>query len=170
VEKRNSRKGYNSGMKLMTAHSGISRSVCLCPAELMFTLLRACAPRSSTSAPTATPDAYRALPAAGICASFPEETVRVTIRAWPDNIPDPRCIRVRAGQTLTILYQSGEPIEFRLGRFQDVIPPAGSHSIDIPFGDYLAPGAHSLHIEPFGGPEIFFESAKDSKKNLKDAD
>jgi hypothetical protein len=132
------------------------------PAVLFFLWLGACTPESSAAAPSPREDPYRATPeaeqpAAGICASFKEETIRVEIRAWPDNVPEPRCIRVRAEQKMIIVNNAGEAIAFRLGRYQARIEPGGSFTIDIPFGDYLAPGAHSLHIQPYGGPEIFFE-------------
>jgi hypothetical protein len=93
-------------------------------------------------------------PVAGICAAFEEETVRVEIQARPDNVPDPRCIRVRADQKLTISNRSGEPIEFHLGKFHAVIEPGGSNRIGFAFGDYLAPGAHSLHVEVFEGRTV----------------
>ncbi len=128
---------------------------------LIFPLLSACAPKDSatTSSPSAdftraTPEAEQ--PAAGICASFTEETIRVEIRAWPDNVPEPRCIKVRAEQKMILSNQTGEPIEFRLGRFHAIIETGGSFAIDIPFSDYLAPGVHSLHVQPYSGPEIFF--------------
>ena len=127
-------------------------------------LLADCSPAAaaSTETPAAMIEAYRAtpeaeFPAAGICASFKEETIRVEIRAWPDNVPDPRCIQVRAEQKLIIRNSAPAAITFRLGMFRGTIEPASSYTIELAFGEYLLPGAHSLHIEPYGGPEIYFE-------------
>jgi hypothetical protein len=135
-------------------------------AAIAVMLLAACTPRAvQTTAVTATMDAYRATPeadspAAGICASFKEPTIRVVIQAWPGNVPDPRCIRVRADQNLVIENATAAAITFRLGRFAATIEPGETYAIEPAFGEYLAPGAHSLHIEPYGGPEIFFNSTK----------
>jgi hypothetical protein len=133
-------------------------------------LLAGCSPAAATSAeaPTATVEEYRAtpeaeFPAAGICASFKEETIRVEIRAWPGNVPDPRCIQVRAEQNLIILNSAPEAITFTLGKYRATIEPGASYTIQPAFGEYLLPGAHSLHIEPYGGPEIYFESTKGTK-------
>jgi hypothetical protein len=128
-----------------------------------------CAPKAvKTPAATATVDAYRATPeadspAAGICASFAEATIRIAIRAWTDNIPDPRCIKVRADQNLTLHNSAPQAITFQLGKYHAVIEPGASYTIELAFGYYLAPGVHSLHIQPYGGPEIFFDSTKDTK-------
>jgi hypothetical protein len=135
-------------------------------AAIAVMLLAACTPRAvQTTAVTATMDAYWATPeadspAAGICASFKEATILIAIRAWQGNVPDPRCISVRADQNLIIQNSAPEAITFRLGRFQATIDPGETYTIEPAFGEYLAPGAHSLHIAPYGGPEIFFESAK----------
>ncbi|MBN2085433.1 MAG: hypothetical protein JW748_09425 [Anaerolineales bacterium] len=129
-----------------------------------FVLLAGCSPAATTQAeaPTSTADAYRAtpegdFPAAGICASYNEETIRVEIREWPGNVPDPRCIQVRAEQNLIIRNSAPEAITFMLGMFRATIEPGNSHAIKTVFGEYLLPGAHSLHVEPYGGPEIYFE-------------
>jgi len=126
-------------------------------------LLGACSPAVPSIAPAPSADLYRATPeadspAAGICASYDEETIRVEITAWPDNIPQPRCIKVRAEQKLVLVNRAPETIEFTLGRFHGSLEPGGSFAIDLAFGEYLAPGAHSLHIVPYGGPEIYLES------------
>jgi hypothetical protein len=133
-------------------------------------LLAGCSPAAATSvaSPAATVEEYRAtpeadFPAAGICASFTEETIRVEIRDWTDNVPDPRCIQVRAEQNLVIRNSAPEAITFALGKYHSMIEPGASYTIRPAFGEYLLPGAHSLHIEPYGGPEIYFESAKGTK-------
>jgi hypothetical protein len=132
------------------------------PIVFILLLPGACTTGPFATALPAGTDAYRASPeasqpAAGICASFKEEIIRVAIRAWPDGVPEPRCIKVRTDQKLVIANGTGKPIEFRLGKFYALIEPGGSYAIDVPFGEYLAPGAHSLHVQPYGGPEIFFE-------------
>ena len=136
---------------------------------IVVLLLAGCSPAATTmtnaEAPTAKLEGYRAtpeadFPAAGICASFKEETIQVEIRAWPDNVPDPRCIQVRAEQNLIIRNSAPAAITFRLGMFHATIEPGASHAIEPAFGAYLLPGAHSLHIEPYGGPEIYFKSTK----------
>ena len=133
------------------------------PIVFILLLPGACSPGTAATAVPIVTAAYRATPeseqpAAGICVSFKEETIRVEIRAWPDGVPEPRCIKVRAEQKLVIANGAAEPIEFRLGEFSATIEPGGSYVTAVPFGEFLAPGAHSLHIIPFGGPEIFFES------------
>ena len=131
------------------------------------TLMTGCFPPAAGNAPspTLTTASYRATPkadspAAGICASFKEETIRIEIRAWPDGVPDPRCIAVRAEQKLFLLNSAPEPSVFLLGVFHGTIEPGESFAIDRTFGEYLLPGMHSMHIRPYGGPEIFFASAK----------
>jgi hypothetical protein len=141
---------------------------------LMYTalavLLAGCSPAAAagTETPAAIMGAYRAtpvadFPAAGICASFKEETIRVEIRAWPDNVPDPRCIQVRADQNLIIRNSAPAAITFRLGMFHATIDPGSAYTIRQAFGEFLLPGAHSLHIEPYGGPEVYYESTKGTK-------
>ncbi len=127
-------------------------------------LLAGCSPaaEAGTETPAAMMEAYRAtpeseFPAAGICASFNEETIQVEIRAWPDNVPDPRCIQVRAEQNLVIRNSAPAATTFRLGMFHATIEPGSSFTIRQAFGEYLLPGAHSLHIEPYGGPEIYYK-------------
>ena len=151
------------------------RSLLWFTAAAVMLCLAACAPAAttatapvSTKAPAETAEEYRAtpeaeFPAAGICASFKEETIRVEIRAWPGNVPDPRCIQVRAEQNLVIQNSAPAAITFRLGTFHATIEPGGSYPIAQPFGEYLLPGAHSLRIEPYGGPEIYFDTTKGTK-------
>ena len=105
-------------------------------------------------------DSYRATaeadsPAAGICAAYAEETVRVEIFDWPDGVPQPRCVGVRPDQKLLLVNRAPDRIEFLLGRYHAVLGPDESFAVDLPFEAYLAPGVHSLHIAPHGGPEIF---------------
>ncbi|MFN2300174.1 MAG: hypothetical protein ACK2UB_15120 [Anaerolineales bacterium] len=121
---------------------------------VMVLLLGAC------SSPTV--DTYRATPeadspAAGVCATFAGETIRVEIFDWTDGVPQPRCIAVRPDQKLVLINQSPEQITFRLGRFHGAIESGESTILDLPFGEFLDRGVHSLHITPHGGPEIFLQ-------------
>ena len=147
---------------------GIVEIPVLFTASVTIACLAGCSPSAAPNppSPAATADTYRATPeadspAAGICASFKEETVRIEIRAWPDGVPDPRCVEVRAEQKLLLVNSAPEPIEFTLGRFHEILSPGETFTAELAFGEYLMPGAHSLHIAPYGGPEIFFVSANE---------
>lgn len=114
-------------------------------------------PTQPGSVPSETP--YRATPvaespAAGICASVDNDVVEAQI--YPD-VPDPRCVKVRASQKLTLYNQTSGPIEFTLGQFNAHIEPGQAHTIDRPFGDYLAPGVHRVLALPYSGPELWLE-------------
>lgn len=118
------------------------------------------APVAAGEQTAAAGDSYRATPeadspAAGVCATYAEETIRVEIFDWPDGVPQPRCIAVRPYQKLVLINRAPERITFRLGRFYGAIEPGESEVFDMPFGEYLDQGVHSLHITPHGGPEIF---------------
>lgn len=97
----------------------------------------------------ATPAAVQ--PAAGICAEFEGEIVIMTIN--PD-IPDPRCIKVRPAQKLTVINHRGETLQVRIGPFETTILPEDQYLFDQPFGDYLAPGVHVLDVFPCCGGEL----------------
>ncbi len=104
-------------------------------------------------------ESYRATPvadspAAGICASFEGDQVEVQI--YPD-LPDPRCVKVRANQKLTLHNQTSKPVEFTLGQFNARIEPGQAYTIDRPLGDYLAPGVHRVLALPYSGPELWLE-------------
>ncbi|MBN1440817.1 MAG: hypothetical protein JW929_15525 [Anaerolineales bacterium] len=136
----------------------------------LFLLLASCAAEETGNGPLQSTDVrtavqsdggYRATPeadqpAAGICVSFEDAMVRIEIRDWPGNVPDPRCIKVRGEQNLILANRAPEAITFTLGRYQAAIAPGESYAVAQPFGEYLLPGVHSLNIDPFGGPEIYF--------------
>ena len=130
-------------------------------AAVVALLASGCSTPVAADTPTAAADdTYRAaaeadFPAAGICVSYQEETVRVEIFDWPDGVPQPRCIEVRSDQKLLLINQAPERIEFLLGRFRAALGPGESYAVDLPFGSYLEPGVHSLHVTPHGGPEVF---------------
>jgi hypothetical protein len=54
-----------------------------------------------------------------------------------------------------LINRATERISFMLGRFHGAVEPGESEVIDMPFGEYLDQDAHSLHITPHGGPEIY---------------
>jgi hypothetical protein len=104
-------------------------------------------------------ESYRATPvadspAAGICASFEGDQVEVQI--YPD-VADPRCVKVRANQKLTLHNQTSKPVEFTLGQFNARIEPGQAYTVDRPFGAYLAPGVHLVLALPYSGPELWLE-------------
>jgi hypothetical protein len=97
---------------------------------------------------------YAQSPAAGLCASFEGETVVVSI--YPD-IPDPRCVKVRADQKLTVVNRTQNTLEVSLGSFTASLDPNAESSSDTPFGEYLAPGVHQLQVTPCCSPELILE-------------
>lgn len=94
-------------------------------------------------------------PAAGICGSSGTEVIEATI--YPD-IPDPRCAQVRAEQVLRVVNRTEGPLEVRIGPFAATVEPGGEYTLDVPFGDYLAPGVHSLLVLPCCGPELWLQA------------
>jgi hypothetical protein len=114
---------------------------------------------SPTPAPTVTPDLpwlatpVAESPAAGICASFDEQVVRIQI--LPD-IPDPRCVQVRGEQLLSIRNGTQDSIEVGLGPFSAQLAPGQEYFISRPFESYLAPGVHVVNVKPCCGGEIVY--------------
>lgn len=102
--------------------------------------------------PLATP--YAQQPAAGICATFDGEVVTVTLNA---DIPDPRCAKVKPDQTLKVINNTVNPLSVSIGNFKTALLAGNSYSIDVPFGDYLAPGVHQLQVSPCCGVELWLE-------------
>lgn len=105
---------------------------------------------TAKSLPLATP--YSQEPAAGICASPEGETVVVNLYT---DMPDPRCSQVKPDQMLTVINQTHDNLEVSIGRFATSLAPGAEFSIDIPFGEYLAPGVHQLQVAPCCGAEIW---------------
>jgi len=97
---------------------------------------------------------YAQSPAAGICASFEGEMVVVSI--YPD-IPDPRCIKVRADQQLTVVNRTQNNLEVSLGIYKASLTPGAETTFDAPFGMYLATGVHQLQVSPCCSPELVLE-------------
>ena len=97
---------------------------------------------------------YAQSPVAGICASFEGEMVVVSI--YPD-IPDPRCIKVRADQQLTVVNRTQNNLEVSLGIYKASLTPGAETTFDAPFGMYLATGVHQLQVSPCCSPELVLE-------------
>ncbi|MGD2026476.1 MAG: hypothetical protein PVI99_01555 [Anaerolineales bacterium] len=93
-------------------------------------------------------------PAAGICAEFPGTWVTIIIN--PD-IPSPRCSIIRPNQKLSVVNKRGEILHVRLGEFDYTILPGEGQTFDLPFSEYLAPGVHSILVDPCCGAELVFD-------------
>jgi hypothetical protein len=116
------------------------------------------APTSAPGTPSPTlkpPDSD--YPAAGICATAQGAFAVVVIN--PDT-PSPRCQHIAADQRLRIINRSGRTSEVRLAHHALTLPPQAEGTIDQPFGDYLAPGVHTLIISTYaggGGSDLWFD-------------
>jgi len=97
---------------------------------------------------------YAQSPAAGICASFDVDTVVVSI--YPD-IPDPRCIKVREDQRLSVVNRTQNTLEISLGIYEASLASGAETTFDAPFGMYLAPGVHLIQVSPCCSPELVLE-------------
>ncbi len=100
---------------------------------------------------------YSQQPAAGICASFEGQVVTVTLN---QDIPDPRCAKVTADQTLTVINNTQSSLQIAIGRFTSSLAPGENKTIDTPFGEYLALGVHQLQVSPCCGAELWLEETK----------
>jgi len=109
-------------------------------------------PPSGATPSLATP--YAQQPAAGICASIEEDLVVITLET---DISDPRCVKVRADQKLSVVNQTQKDLDVQLGDYEAKLAPGDQVTIDIPFGDYLAAGVHQLKVDPCCGAEIWLE-------------
>ncbi len=117
-------------------------------------------PAVSTPAPTAkdttlpyelaTP--YAQQPAAGICANFDGDVVTINLNA---DVPEPRCAEVRPDQTLKVINNTVSPLTVAIGPFKSALLAANDYTIDVPFGDYLAPGVHQLEVLPCCSVELW---------------
>jgi hypothetical protein len=108
----------------------------------------------ATSRPYALATPYAQEPAAGICATFDGEVVTISLNA---DVPDPRCAKVRPDQTLKVINNTVSPLSVSIGAFKSALLAANEYSIDVRFGDYLAPGVHQLQVSPCCGAEIWLE-------------
>jgi hypothetical protein len=97
---------------------------------------------------------YAQQPAAGICASADAAVVTITLYT---DIPDPRCSKARADQTLQVINQTQGTLQISIGDFNFPLEAGASASIDTPFGAYLEPGVHQLQVIPCCGAELWLE-------------
>jgi hypothetical protein len=121
-------------------------------------------PRSSLSGPVGrrvVVPAESPFPAAGVCGRYRGRVV--TVAAAPD-VPVPRCARVRPDQDLRVVNRTSQygqparPVVVRFaGRQPTTLQVGESVTYRKPFGNYLAPGVHSVHMSVFagGGAEIW---------------
>lgn len=109
---------------------------------------------TDTTQPLATPHSQE--PAAGICGEFEGSLVSISLR--PD-VPDPRCVRVKPVQYLSIKNETDQRLQVSIAHFRAELDPGEETSFETPFGEYLAPGVHQLITSaPPGGPEIWLVS------------
>jgi hypothetical protein len=94
-------------------------------------------------------------PAAGICE--PAIGPLATMLANPDT-STPRCLTVRAAQRLRVVNtsdhfgQPGRTVTVTFANFPPRTLRVGDATIfDRPFGEYLAPGVHFVHISLYAG-------------------
>jgi hypothetical protein len=97
---------------------------------------------------------YAQEPAAGICTSFEGQMVKVIIN---QDIPDPRCAKVRADQKLMVVNHTQDTLQISIGRFTASLESGKETIIDTPFGEYLEVGVHQLQVSPCCGPELWLE-------------
>lgn len=97
-------------------------------------------PEVASPVPVKLPDSDT--PAAGICAETDDGIVQIRILDPPP--PDPRCLQVTADQRLSVLNDTENEIRVRLAHYDRLVPPGGETTLELPMGEYLAPGVHSL--------------------------
>lgn len=97
-------------------------------------------------------------PAAGTCAEPPAgDLAEVAVQ---EDIPNPRCQRIRPDQGLRIVNRTTSTLELSFGEdspdeLRHTLSPSSSYEINVHLGDYLAPGVHRLVAEPYHGSEIW---------------
>jgi type II secretory pathway pseudopilin PulG len=99
-------------------------------------------------------------PAAGTCLTTGGSVVTVTLS---EGVPDPRCTRVTASQTLKVVNPTSKMVTVTLGSQSVDLAPGQSGPITVPFGDYLEAGDHVMKTAPalYGGsgPEIYLPAS-----------
>lgn len=99
---------------------------------------------------------YAQVPAAGICGEFEGPIISIVLR--PD-VPDPRCIRVKPDQYLSVKNETDHRLQVSIAHLQAEVDPGKEVTFQTPFGKYLAPGVHQLTTSaPPGGPELWLIS------------
>jgi predicted small lipoprotein YifL len=97
---------------------------------------------------------YSQEPAAGICGSFEDEVVVITIN--PD-IPDPRCVIIAPDQILKVVNNRQETLQVSIANMEATIEPGSEHTFNVPFGQYLAPGVHLIEVKPCCGASLWLK-------------
>jgi len=100
-------------------------------------------------------------PVSGICAQPPSEDI-VTVSVNEDT-PEPRCQKVLKNQSLSVKNNTLKKEELWFGdkEIAITIEPESNYIYKEKFGDYLSPGVHDLHGDPFTGPEIWLITEAD---------
>jgi hypothetical protein len=111
-------------------------------------------PSSPTDPPVSLATPVASQPAAGICGEAQGTVVTMTI--YPD-IPDPRCVVVRADQQLRVVNRREETLEISLGQLTATLEPGAEYTFELPFGRLLLPGVHVLGVSPCCGGEIWLK-------------
>jgi hypothetical protein len=96
------------------------------------------------------------MPASGICAEFGGEWA--TVEIWPD-MPSPRCLKVNPQQRLRVINRAEAAVQITLGEFTLELQPGTEDTLEMPFGDFLAPGVHHILASPYPGPELWLVGA-----------
>jgi len=110
----------------------------------------------STLVPSDSADPTR--PRYGICPAASGDVVTMTIGPVA---PDPICTAVTASQHLRVVNAVGSVVTVAFGAEPPrVLAAGGSTTYDAPFGSYLAPGSHYVHVSRYeggGGGEIWLK-------------
>ena len=93
-------------------------------------------------------------PAAAACGPAPGAVAEVVL--MPD-VPAPRCLQVRADQSLRVRNDSGQAVDVTFAGASATVPDGGSQAFPRPFGEYLEPGVHVVAVSLYGGsgPEVW---------------
>lgn len=103
------------------------------------------------------PEGYA--PAAGVCPGVPGDLV--TVEMHPD-VPVPRCSAITETQRLRVVNATDQVAEVRVAPFTTTLAPGEAHTFDTPFGNYLAPGVHTITMSVYpgsGGAELWLKDA-----------
>jgi hypothetical protein len=82
------------------------------------------------------------LPAAGICGG-PPSSGPATLEFRVD-VPAPRCYRVIPTTYIRLVNQTQKTVDFELGAFRGSLEPGADDVSDLPAGEFLAMGVHSI--------------------------
>ena len=82
------------------------------------------------------------------CSSVADELVIVRIGA---DVAVPSCARVSHHQFVRIVNDNTTAVTVVFAGIATVLPPGGSTTPPAPVGEYLADGAHQVHVSRFGG-------------------